>query len=55
MREALRRVARAAGLFGDELPFVPLYRRTVTWAMQKKIQAIQWPNDTIELRWVRIQ
>ena len=48
-------VAVALRLIGDELPFVPLFRRTVTWAMQKKVQAVQWPNDTIELRWVRVQ
>jgi peptide/nickel transport system substrate-binding protein len=47
-------VAVALRIVGDELPFVPLYRRTVTWAMQKKVQAVQWPNDTIELRWVRV-
>jgi peptide/nickel transport system substrate-binding protein len=46
--EALRQVA-------EDLPFVPLYRRTLTWAMAKKVSAVQWPNDTIELRWVRIR
>ena len=39
---------------GDDLPFIPLYRRTLTWAMAKKVQAVQWPNDTLELRWVRL-
>ena len=48
-------VAVALRIVGDELPFVPLYRRTVTWAMQKGVEAVQWPNDTIELRWVRVQ
>ncbi len=48
-------VAVALRIVRDELPYVPLYRRSVTWAMQKKVQAVQWPNDTIELRWVRIQ
>ena len=40
-------------LVGEDLPFIPLYRRTLTWAMAKKVSAVQWPNDTIELRWVR--
>ena len=39
----------------DELPMIPLYRRTLTWAMNKKVNAIQWPSDSIELRWVRVQ
>jgi peptide/nickel transport system substrate-binding protein len=37
----------------EDLPYVPLYRRTLTWAMDKKVRAVQWPNDIIELRWVR--
>ena len=48
-------VAVALRIVGEELPYVPLYRRTVTWAMRKNVQAVQWPNDTIELRWARIQ
>jgi peptide/nickel transport system substrate-binding protein len=40
---------------GDELPYIPLYRRTLTWAMARKVGAVQWPNDTMELRWVRIR
>ncbi len=39
----------------DELPYVPLYRRTLTWAMKKNVQAVQWPSDAIELRWVRVR
>jgi peptide/nickel transport system substrate-binding protein len=42
-------------LVGDELPFIPLYRRTLTWAMAKKVSAVQWPNDTMELRWVKVR
>jgi len=37
-----------------ELPYIPLYRRTLTWAMSNKVSAVQWPSDTIELRWVRV-
>jgi peptide/nickel transport system substrate-binding protein len=48
-------VGVALRLIGDELPFVPLYRRTLNWAMHKKVRAVQWPNDALELRWVRIQ
>ena len=42
-------------LVGEDLPYIPLYRRTLTWAMAKKVGAVQWPNDTLELRWVRVK
>ena len=45
-------VGDALRIVHDELPFVPLYRRTLTWAMARDVHAVQWPNDTIELRWV---
>lgn len=48
-------VGVALRLIGDDLPYVPLYRRTLTWAMAKKVTAVQWPNDQIELRWVRVR
>jgi peptide/nickel transport system substrate-binding protein len=48
-------VGVALRIVGDELPFIPLYRRTLSWAMHKKVQAVQWPSDTIELRWVRMR
>ena len=39
----------------DDLPYIPLYRRVLSWAMSKKVQAIQWPSDWIELRWVKVR
>jgi peptide/nickel transport system substrate-binding protein len=48
-------VGVALRLIGDDLPYVPLYRRTLNWAMHKKVRVVQWPNDAPELRWVRIQ
>jgi peptide/nickel transport system substrate-binding protein len=42
-------------LASDDIAYVPLYRRTLTWAMAKKVHAVIWPNDTAELRWVRMQ
>ncbi len=45
-------VAEALRIVHDDLPYVPLYRRTLTWAMAPAVDAVQWPNDTIELRWV---
>ena len=48
-------VATVLRLVAEDLPYIPLYRRTITWAMQKKVSAVQWPNDTMELRWVRVR
>ena len=48
-------VGVALHLIGDDLPYVPLYRRTLSWAMAKKVTAVQWPNDIVELRWVKIK
>ena len=48
-------VASVLRLVADDLPMVPLYRRTLTWAMKKNVRAVQWPNDTVELRWLRVQ
>lgn len=42
-------------LVADDLPYLPLYRRTISWAMNKKVQAQMWPNDAIELRWVKLR
>jgi peptide/nickel transport system substrate-binding protein len=48
-------VGVALRLIGEDLPYVPLYRRTLSWAMAKKVTAVQWPSDIIELRWVRVK
>ena len=48
-------VGVALRLVGDDLPYIPLYRRTLNWVMNKKVRAVQWPNDTIELRWVSVR
>ncbi len=41
-------------LAAEDLPLIPLYRRTLTWAMAKKVSVVPWPNDQVELRWVRV-
>jgi peptide/nickel transport system substrate-binding protein len=48
-------VATVLRLVAEEVPYIPLYRRTLTWALNKKVSAVQWPNDTIELRWLRVK
>ncbi|MDQ6683499.1 MAG: ABC transporter substrate-binding protein [Pseudomonadota bacterium] len=47
-------IGNALRIAADEVPLVPLYRRTLTWAMKRSVHAVQWPNDAIELRWVRM-
>jgi peptide/nickel transport system substrate-binding protein len=49
------RVAVVLRTVAEELPYVPLYRRMLNWAMTKNVTAVQWPNDTLELRWVRMR
>jgi peptide/nickel transport system substrate-binding protein len=48
-------VSTVLRLVADDLPLVPLYRRTLTWAMARKVSVVQWPNDTVELRWVKVK
>ncbi|WP_372526508.1 ABC transporter substrate-binding protein [Piscinibacter sp.] len=45
----------ALRLIRDDLPYIPLYRRTLTWASAKSVRAVQWPSDAIELRWVQMR
>ena len=47
-------IGTALRLWHAELPLLPLYRRTLTWVMRPGITAVAWPNDVLELRWVRI-
>jgi peptide/nickel transport system substrate-binding protein len=48
-------VATVLRLVADDMPYIPLYRRTINWAMTKRVQAVQWPSDALELRWVRLR
>lgn len=48
------RVQAVLAAMADDLPLVPLYRRKLSWAMQQHVSAVIWPNDTLELRWVRL-
>lgn len=42
-------------LAAEEMAYLPLYRRTLTWAMRKDVKVVMWPNDLLELRWVRVK
>ena len=48
-------VSTVLRMVADDLPYVPLYRRTLTWAMTKRVSLVQWPNDQLELRWVKVR
>jgi peptide/nickel transport system substrate-binding protein len=45
--EALRMAAA-------DLAYLPLYRRTLSWAGRKDVTQVMWPNDLLELRWVKV-
>ena len=47
-------VGDALRLMADDLPLLPLYRRKINWVMRPNIQVTPWPNDILELRFVRI-
>jgi peptide/nickel transport system substrate-binding protein len=49
-----RMVGDALRLMHDDLPLIPLYRRTLAWVMRPGIEVAMWPSDVLELRWVRI-
>jgi peptide/nickel transport system substrate-binding protein len=55
--DAVRRkqlIGDALHIMNDDVPLIPLYRRTLTWAMRPDISVAQWPNDVLELRFVQI-
>lgn len=47
-------VGVALRLVAEDVAYIPLYRRKLNWAMARKVQLVQWPNDQAELRWVRL-
>ena len=47
-------VGQALAMVADDLPYIPLYRRKLNWVMAKNVRLVQWPNDALELRWVRV-
>ena len=47
-------VGDALAILDADLPLIPLYRRTVAWAMRKHVDAAIWPNDILDLRFVRV-
>jgi len=49
------RVGVALRMLHDDLAYVPLYRRHLNWAMKKNVSVAMWPNDTMELRWVKVK
>lgn len=55
-------IERRRGMVGDalrmiaaDLPYIPLYRRKLNWAMARQVTLTPWPNDVLELRWVRLR
>ena len=45
----------ALKLAADDVAYVPLYRRTLNWVMQKNVHVVMLPDDTIPVRWVSVR
>lgn len=45
----------ALKLAEDDIAYVPLYRRILSWAMQKKVQVVMLPDDTFPVRWAVVR
>lgn len=48
-------VGQALAMVAEDLPYIPLYRRRLNWAMRAGVDLVQWPNDTLELRWAKLR
>ena len=48
-------VGDALAIIAADLPLLPLYRRTLAWAMRRDVAVAMWPNDILELRFVRLE
>lgn len=48
-------VSSALKMASDDIAYVPLYRRTLSWVMQKKVHVVMLPDDTIPVRWVNVR
>jgi len=48
-------VASALKMAADDIVYVPLYRRILSWVMQKNVHVVMLPDDTIPVRWVNIR
>jgi peptide/nickel transport system substrate-binding protein len=47
--------SEATKVMEDDVAFVPLIHRHVTWAMRKNVKAVLRPNDNVDLRFVNIE
>jgi peptide/nickel transport system substrate-binding protein len=47
-------VATSLKLAADDIAYVPLYRRTLSWVMQKKVHVVMLPDDTLPVRWASV-
>jgi peptide/nickel transport system substrate-binding protein len=45
----------ALRIVNADLPVIPLYRRQHSWVMRPNVDAVHWPNDVLELRWVTMR
>lgn len=48
-------VADALRMAEADVAYVPLYRRKLSWAMQKKVHVVMSPDDSLAVRWVDVR
>jgi len=54
LKQRRKLVGDALRTLHEDVALIPLYRRTLTWAMRPDVNVAQWPNDVLELRFVQI-
>jgi peptide/nickel transport system substrate-binding protein len=47
-------VERAQSMAEDDVAYVPLYRRKLAWAMQRRVHVVMSPDDTLAVRWTTV-
>ena len=48
-------VTQALRMAQADIAYVPLYRRKLSWAMQRKVHVVMSPDDAITVRWVVVK
>ncbi len=48
-------VRRALALVKDDMPYLPLHRQNILWAVRDGIELVQRPDDSFPLRYVRVK
>jgi peptide/nickel transport system substrate-binding protein len=50
--ERRRLMRRAAQLIRDDVGYIPIHHQTIVWAMRANIDAVQPPENQLDVKWV---